>query len=58
MKQKTAAVLAHRTEVERGALPGVIAGLPPDVRERLFATEWFIRHTPVTAAPAQTELTA
>ena len=58
MEQKIAAVLAHRSEVERGALPGVIAGLPPEERERLFATEWFIRHAPVTAAAAQTELTA
>ncbi|WP_406134749.1 PIG-L family deacetylase [Streptomyces sp. NBC_01089] len=57
MDQKIAAVLAHRSEVERGALPGVIAGLPPDARERLFATEWYIRHTPTPAASAQTELT-
>ncbi|XES01142.1 PIG-L deacetylase family protein [Streptomyces sp. S1D4-11] len=58
MKQKIAAVLAHRSEVERGALPGVIASLPSDARERLFATEWYIRHAPITAAAAQTELTA
>lgn len=58
MEQKVAAVLAHRSEVERGALPGIIAGLSPDARERLFATEWYIRHTPITAASAQTELTA
>lgn len=57
MKQKIAAVLAHRSEVERGALPGVIAGLAPDTRERLFATEWFIRHAPTTSAAPQTELT-
>ncbi|GAA5703240.1 1D-myo-inositol 2-acetamido-2-deoxy-alpha-D-glucopyranoside deacetylase [Streptomyces avermitilis] len=58
MEQKIAAVLAHRTEVERGALPGLVAGLPADVRERLFATEWFIRHDPFAAAGVQTELTA
>ncbi|MGX5185917.1 PIG-L family deacetylase [Streptomyces avermitilis] len=58
MEHKIAAVLAHRTEVERGALPGVIAGLSADVRERLFATEWFIRHGPLAAAGVQTELTA
>ena len=29
---KVAAVLAHRTEVERGALPGLVAGLSPDLR--------------------------
>lgn len=58
MEQKIAAVLAHRSEVERGALPGVIAGLSPGARQRLFATEWYIRHAPMTAAPGQTELTA
>ncbi|MFI0777334.1 PIG-L family deacetylase [Streptomyces sp. NPDC021212] len=58
MEQKSAAVLAHRSEVERGALPGVIASLPPDARERLFAIEWYIRHAPITEAMAQTELTA
>jgi N-acetyl-1-D-myo-inositol-2-amino-2-deoxy-alpha-D-glucopyranoside deacetylase len=36
----------------------VIANLPPDARERLFATEWYIRHIPITATSAQTELTA
>jgi len=39
MEQKITAVLAHRSEAERGALPGVVAGLPPDARQRLFATE-------------------
>ncbi|KAF5992886.1 PIG-L deacetylase family protein [Streptomyces sp. WAC00263] len=58
MERKIAAVLAHRSEVERRALPGVIAGLSPEARERLFATEWYIRHAPLAAAPAQTELTA
>ncbi|WP_330476935.1 hypothetical protein [Streptomyces platensis] len=57
IEQKIAAVLAHRSEVERGALPGLIAGLPPDARERLFATEWYIRHTPMTVAAPQTALT-
>ncbi|WP_432164317.1 hypothetical protein [Streptomyces tendae] len=58
MEQKTAAVLAHRSEVTRGALPGLIAGLPPDARQRLFATERYIRHATITAVSAQTELTA
>ncbi|MEU6610188.1 PIG-L family deacetylase [Streptomyces shenzhenensis] len=58
LEQKLAAVLAHRSEVERGALPGVIAGLPPEARERLFAIEWYIRHPLVATAPARTELTA
>ncbi|MEV7339366.1 PIG-L deacetylase family protein [Streptomyces sp. NPDC093544] len=58
LEQKVAAVLAHRTEVERGAAPGLIAGLPAFDRERLLSTEWYIRHDPVSAAAAQTELTA
>lgn len=63
LEQKIAAVLAHRTEVARGAVPGVIAALPPDARERLLATEWYIRHTPapdtlVPGAAPRTELTA
>ncbi|MCF3141728.1 PIG-L family deacetylase [Streptomyces platensis] len=57
IEQKIAAVLAHRSEVERGALPGLIAALPPDARKRLFATEWYIRHNPVTAAVPRTVLT-
>lgn len=57
MTQKVAAVLAHRSEVERGAVPGVIAGLPPHARERLLATEWYIGHAPFTATAAQPELT-
>ncbi|MFE0103625.1 PIG-L deacetylase family protein [Streptomyces sp. NPDC059009] len=58
LEQKIAAVLAHRSEVERGALPGVIAGLPPQARRTLFATEWYIRHTPVSVTGNQSELTA
>ncbi|GLF96963.1 PIG-L deacetylase family protein [Streptomyces yaizuensis] len=55
---KVAAVLAHRSEVERGALPGLIAGLPPEDRARLFSTEWFIRHPLGSAGAARTtELT-
>lgn len=57
MRQKIAAVLAHRSEVERGGLPGVIAGLPAAARERLLATEWYIRHAPFTTASAQSGLT-
>ncbi|MFD8968185.1 PIG-L family deacetylase [Streptomyces sp. NPDC059568] len=58
LEQKLSAVLAQRSEVERGALPGRIAGLPPNVRERLLSTEWYIRHDPASTAAAQTELTA
>jgi N-acetyl-1-D-myo-inositol-2-amino-2-deoxy-alpha-D-glucopyranoside deacetylase len=50
LEQKVAAVLAHRTEVERGAAPGLIAGLSGAERERLLSTEWYIRHNPVAAA--------
>ncbi|MDN3246050.1 MULTISPECIES: PIG-L family deacetylase [unclassified Streptomyces] len=57
LDRKIAAVLAHRSEVERGALPGVIAELTPEARERLFATEWFIRRDLVGAAPPQRDLT-
>jgi N-acetyl-1-D-myo-inositol-2-amino-2-deoxy-alpha-D-glucopyranoside deacetylase len=58
LEQKVAAVLAHRTEVKRGAVPGLIASLPPDARERLLSTEWYIRCTPLSPATAHIELTA
>ncbi|ELS54354.1 putative LmbE family protein [Streptomyces viridochromogenes Tue57] len=51
LKQKWAAVLAHRSEVERGAAPGRLAGFPAAVRERILATEWYIRHDPVASRP-------
>lgn len=40
---KVAAVLAHRSEVRRGALPGLVARLAPDARAELLGTEWFLR---------------
>jgi N-acetyl-1-D-myo-inositol-2-amino-2-deoxy-alpha-D-glucopyranoside deacetylase len=40
---KVAAVLAHRGEVRRGALPGVVARLSPTDRARLLGTEWYAR---------------
>lgn len=58
LERKWAAVLAHRSEVERGAAPGLLAGFPAAVRERFLSTEWYIRHDTVSSAPAQTELTA
>ncbi|MET7520020.1 hypothetical protein ABZS88_43030, partial [Streptomyces sp. NPDC005480] len=58
LEQKVAAVLAHRTEVVRGAAPGLIAGLPAADRRRLLATEWYIRHDPASTAAAHTELVA
>ncbi|MFK4066564.1 PIG-L deacetylase family protein [Streptomyces sp. NPDC029674] len=58
LEHKVEAVLAHRSEVERGALPGLVAALPGELRERLFATEWFIRHDLAPAAGRQRQLTA
>jgi N-acetyl-1-D-myo-inositol-2-amino-2-deoxy-alpha-D-glucopyranoside deacetylase len=58
LEQKLAAVLAHRTEVERGAAPGMIAGFSPALRERWLSTEWYVRHDPVPSTATQTELTA
>ncbi|WP_190079341.1 PIG-L family deacetylase [Streptomyces longisporoflavus] len=46
LEQKVAAVLAHGTEVERGAAPGLIARLPASDREALLGTEWYIHHGP------------
>ena len=49
---KVAAVLAHRSEVQRGALPGLIAGMTRDARATLLATEWYLRdgaHSPETS---------
>ncbi|WP_404829815.1 hypothetical protein [Streptomyces arboris] len=50
LPQKPAAILAHRSEVERGAVPGRIAALPPDVQRRVLGTEWYIREDPVPGA--------
>ncbi len=47
---KIAAILAHRTEVERGAVPGLVAAAPPEARAALLSTEWFIRCSPGPAA--------
>ncbi|MEU1135128.1 PIG-L family deacetylase, partial [Streptomyces sp. NPDC005900] len=58
LERKVAAVLAHRSEVERGALPALIASLAPDTRARLLSTEWYIRHELAPVAGGQTELTA
>jgi N-acetyl-1-D-myo-inositol-2-amino-2-deoxy-alpha-D-glucopyranoside deacetylase len=50
LDRKIAAVLAHRSEVERGAVPGLVAALPPEARGAMLATEWFIRCSPGPAA--------
>ncbi len=57
LEQKVAAVLAHRTEVERGAVPSLIAALPASGRARLLSTEWYIRHDPCSVGAPRTELT-
>ncbi|MEV7198288.1 PIG-L family deacetylase, partial [Streptomyces sp. NPDC093510] len=57
LEQKIEAVLAHRSEVERGALPGLVAALPSELRKRLFSTEWFIRHDLAATAGPQDGLT-
>ncbi|MFJ8390311.1 PIG-L deacetylase family protein [Streptomyces sp. NPDC094438] len=57
LEQKLRAVMAHRSEVERGALPGRLAALTPAAREELMATEWYLRHALGRPAPPQTELT-
>ncbi len=46
LEQKIAAVLAHRSEVERGAVPGLVAAASSEARAALLSTEWFIRCTP------------
>jgi N-acetyl-1-D-myo-inositol-2-amino-2-deoxy-alpha-D-glucopyranoside deacetylase len=48
--------MAHLSEVERGALPGRLAGLPPTDRERLLSTEWYIHHDLASTAAAHTGL--
>lgn len=55
LDQKLAAILAHRTEVERGALPGLVASLAPDVCEQLLGVEWY---TSPHAWPGGSNLTA
>ncbi|MFH8342467.1 hypothetical protein [Streptomyces sp. AM6-12] len=57
LERKIAAVLAHRSEVERGAVPGLLARLSRPEWKRVMGTEWFIRHGFATTAPARTELT-
>ena len=39
---KVDAVLSHESEVQRGALPGLVARITPDARAELLATEWYI----------------
>lgn len=46
LERKVAAVLAHRSEVERGGVPALVAALPSGARDTLLATEYYIRRTP------------
>lgn len=41
LDQKIGAVLSHRSEVRRGALPGLVANLASDARAELLGTEWY-----------------
>ena len=59
LSRKWAAIRAHRSEARRGAAPGLLAGLPADVREQLLGTEWYIRQDLVHAGDGgETELRA
>ncbi len=53
LDRKIAAILAHRSEVERGAVPGLVAAAAPEARAALLSTEWFIRCSADPAAPAE-----
>ncbi|MGY2129518.1 PIG-L deacetylase family protein [Blastococcus sp. SYSU DS0617] len=53
LEEKIAAILAHRSEVARGAVPGLVAALPPDARGSMLSTEWFIRCSPGPAPMAE-----
>jgi N-acetyl-1-D-myo-inositol-2-amino-2-deoxy-alpha-D-glucopyranoside deacetylase len=62
LDRKVAAVLAHRTEVARGAMPGLIADMSPGLREKLLSTEWYtrwsLRPTPARRAELTGDMTA
>ncbi|NUP44768.1 MAG: hypothetical protein HOY76_49010 [Streptomyces sp.] len=56
VEQKLDAVMAHRSEVERGALPGRLAALRPADRARVVSTEWYVRYGAPAPAEPQSEL--
>ncbi|MEU2409470.1 hypothetical protein ABZ609_34970, partial [Streptomyces rubiginosohelvolus] len=58
LPQKLAAILAHRSEVERGAAPGRIAALTPAVQREVLGTEWYIREDLGRRGGSATELSA
>ena len=41
---KVEAILAHLSEAQRGALPGLVDRLSADQRTRLLGTEWYTEH--------------
>ncbi|MBV2357101.1 PIG-L family deacetylase [Streptomyces sp. J2-1] len=49
LDRKIAALLCHRSEVARGALPGQVERMSREPREKLFSTEWYVRHWPTPA---------
>lgn len=53
LEAKIAAILAHRSEVERGAVPGLVAAAAPEARAALLSTEWFIRCSPGPATTSE-----
>ncbi len=46
LNTKVDAILAHRSEVERGAGPGLVASLSREQRLQLLGTEWYTRRIP------------
>lgn len=59
IEQKWAAIHAHQSEATRArSLPALLAGLPAKARERILATEWFIRHELTPTPGGLRELTA
>lgn len=52
LDRKIAAILAHVSEVERGAVPALVAAAAPEARAALLSTEWFIRCAADPAVPA------
>jgi N-acetyl-1-D-myo-inositol-2-amino-2-deoxy-alpha-D-glucopyranoside deacetylase len=58
LDKKIDAILAHRSEVQRGALPGLVDRLPPNARADLLSTEWYICwELPLTGAAGLERLT-
>lgn len=43
LAEKVAAVLCHRAEMARGALPGQVAAMSPEARRTLLGTEYYVR---------------